>query len=510
MTDTTVLDRAIGWLSPAAGLKRAQYRRAMNIALSYEAGSRSRRTRHWRRPGTDASSAIRPHITDLRAVARDLVRNNGWAARGVDVLVNNTIGTGITPHYNAASSKAATDRVEAAFKRHLDTTDIDADGRHDLYGIQRLAFRTMVESGEVLIRRRRRRPGDGFRLPFQVQVLEPDFLDHTKQGTVPRSNHLIVDGIEFDRIGRRVAYWLFDQHPGTTLRFASRRMTSKRVPAADVIHLYRADRPGQARGVTWLAPSVVKLNDFQDFDQAQLVRQQVSSCFAVFVHDINADASDVPKVGVETEDTGSGDLAERLEPGLVTSLPPGKDVSFATPPEVTGFEEYSRVSLRAIAAPLGITYEALTGDLTATNFSSGRMGWLEMARNIDVNQHVLFIPGFCRRIEQWCMEPLMVEARLPRDGVVTWGTPRREMIDPTKEVPALIKAIRAGLKTRSDCLREFGFDPVDLYDELQRDNEMADERGLVLDSDPRHTTQAGNPSAGNTQDETEQETDDDA
>ncbi|NJL19359.1 MAG: phage portal protein, partial [Bdellovibrionaceae bacterium] len=58
--------------------------------------------------------------------------------------------------------------------------DTDADGQLDFAGIQALVARTVVESGECLVRFRLRRPGDGLAIPLQLQVLEPDFLDHTK------------------------------------------------------------------------------------------------------------------------------------------------------------------------------------------------------------------------------------------------------------------------------------------------------------------------------------------
>ena len=77
------------------------------------------------------------------------------------------------------------------------TTACDADGRLDFAGIQKQALRTVVESGEVLVRRRIRRPEDGLPIPLQLQVLEPDHLDATRDGiTTPNGGR--------DRAGDRV------------------------------------------------------------------------------------------------------------------------------------------------------------------------------------------------------------------------------------------------------------------------------------------------------------------
>jgi hypothetical protein len=142
-------------------------------------------------------------------VAEQLVRNNPHAAKAVAVLVNNIIGAGIMPR--AASGDDKLDRkVDALFERW--TAECDADGQLDFYGLQTLICREMVEAGEVLVRRRLRRASDGFAVPLQLQVLEADFLDATRSSDVGAGR--IVQGIEFDPVGKRRAYWLHPEHPG--------------------------------------------------------------------------------------------------------------------------------------------------------------------------------------------------------------------------------------------------------------------------------------------------------
>ena len=139
--------------------------------------------------------------------------------------------------------------------------------------------RTMAESGEVLIRFRDRRIEDGLPVPLQLQVLEPDHLDSMKSGELPDGG-FIVQGIEFDALGRRRAYWLFSTHPGDS---RGRSLVSKPVPAAQVLHLYERLRPGQVRGVPWFAPVILKLRDLDDYDDAELMRKKIEACFAAFV-----------------------------------------------------------------------------------------------------------------------------------------------------------------------------------------------------------------------------------
>ena len=81
-------------------------------------------------------------------------------------------------------------------------------------------MRSVAESGEVLVRRRRRRLSDGYPVSVQLQVLEADYLDTSKTTALPNGGQ-IIQGVEFDVLGNLVAYWLFRQHPGSTFLTAN-------------------------------------------------------------------------------------------------------------------------------------------------------------------------------------------------------------------------------------------------------------------------------------------------
>ncbi len=467
------LDNAISWISPERGLKRARARYVASlIGRRYEAASIGRRTDGWVAVSNSANTEISGALVKLRDRHRDLVRNNPYAARAISGITYNTIGTGITPHVLGKTEKE-TRAWEELLREHLDTAACDADGLHNLYGLEALAMRTVVEAGEAIVRRRRRLTTDGLPLPVQFQVMEPDFIDSSKEGK--NGANTIKHGIEFSPIGRRVAYWLFQSHPGDSSM--SYRAQSSRVPAEDILHIYRVDRAGQIRGVPWGAPIMLRLHDLDEYEDAQLMRQKIAACFAVFVHDGGIDSA-VP-------DSTTGKYLEALEPGVIEHLPAGKSVSFASPPGVDGHGEFVRISLQAVAAGYGVTYEMLTGDLTGANFSRSRMGWMEFQRNIDAWRHQMFIPQFCLGIQRWVIEAALLAKGMRAPIEFTWATPKREMIDPTKEIPMYRDAMRAGIMTPSQVVRERGEDPDKHFAEWQRDAERFDQLGLTFDSDPR-------------------------
>ena len=193
------------------------------------------------------------------------------------MLVNNIIGAGIMPR--AASGDDKLDRtVDALFNRW--TAECDADGQLDFYGLQTLICREMVEAGEVLVRRRLRRSSDGLPVPLQLQVLEADFLDATESGAL--GDGRLVQGIEFDPMGKRRAYWLHAAHPGDAWGALQGGLGSRPVPATEIAHVYEKQRT-QARGVPWGAPVIRSLRDLDDYEVAELVRKKTEACVTAIV-----------------------------------------------------------------------------------------------------------------------------------------------------------------------------------------------------------------------------------
>lgn len=477
MSKRSLLDRALSAMAPGWALQRERARfkrqRIERARAEYDGATKGRRAEGWRRRGTDANAEIGRAQKALRDTARDMVRNNGYAARALSVLTANTIGTGVT--FQLKRNGKVDARLQAIAKQHLETADIDADGRSDLYGLQQLAFRSMVEGGATIVRFRQRRLSDGLTLPFQIQVLEADYLDDHKHGQY--SDGTYIFGVQLDAIGRRSAYWLFSDHPGSSVGIT---IGSKPTPARDVVHLFRADRPGQQHGVSWFAPVILRQRDFADFEDAELIRQKLAACHVGIVH------------GESDEEVG-GEPFEVMEPGAIWHAPDGRNITFNSPPQNNSYDAYSKVSLRAIAVGMNVAAHSLTGDLSDLNFSSGRLGWQDDQRQIDGWQWQTFIPQFCAGVGRWLIRVLDQVGEDVAGVTVEWTPPRRQMVNPAEEVKANRDAIRSGQTTLSQVLREAGYDPAQVLAEWASDAKLLDELGLILDCDPRKVTSVGNP-----------------
>lgn len=472
-----ILERFFQFMAPQSMLSRMANRKAAQILRSYEAASKSRRTSGWHSSGAGANSANGASLAQLRFLARDLERNNGWARRGTDEMVNNVVGWGIQPRSDSKEHLKL-------WKKWADKgCQCDATGHANLGGLEALVMRGVFRDGEQLIVRRRRPTKSG--IPLQLEVLEPDHLDTLKDRQKSDEGNRIVQGVEIDVRGKPVAYWLFPDHPGDGIG----SLTSKRVPAEDVIHCFNRKRAGQQRGASELSAAILKLEEFSDYEDAILMRQKIAACFAAFVTNVEGDIG----VGTVGED-GQPIVDPRfdaLEPGQINYLSAGETIEFGTPPPVSDNDSFSKTTLRAIAASMNVTYEGLTGDYSQVNYSSARMGRITHYAAVKHWRWNVFIPQVCDRIWEWFEEAAISMMILTGPADVTWTPPPMPMIDPDKEGQAARRNVRSGLITPDEMVAEQGNDPETHWDEYAASMAKLDARGIKLDCDPRYMTDQG-------------------
>ncbi len=479
-----IIDDIIGIFSPVSALKRKQARIAIDmVERAYDGAKTGRRIDDWLTTGSSANTEIASAGNRLRDRARDLVRNNSYANKAVEVFVSNAVGTGIIPQAKTKSEKLNKQIMEA-WEEWSQNCDQEED--LDFYGIQSLVARSTYESGECFVRFKDA-SFDNDSIPLKIQVLEADFLDTTKS-SVGNNSTYINQGIEFDKNNRKVAYWMWQEHPGDNF-IGRKSLQSIRIPANQIIHVFRKDRPGQFRGASSFSPSIVKLRDLDGYDDAELWRKKIEACFAAFV--VQNSGNDGPTIGSTAKTSGS-DRIETFRPGMIEYLKPGEDIRFGNPSSDGNYESYERVQLHAIAAGLGITYEQLTGDLSQVNYSSLRAGLLEFRRLVEMIRWQVFIPKLCAPVWKRFIDRAYIAGKISKiDYSVSWSPPKFEMIDPLKDAQADTLMIRNGTLTLKEAIARQGYDPEQQVKEISETNKKLDQLGIILDSDPRYTAKSG-------------------
>ena len=473
---------------------------------TYEGAGSGRRLLSWGLSSAGPNTAISASLSKLRNRSRELVRNNATARGAVESLVSNLVGDGITPRWRLgnADMELKEELQELWSESH---PELDKDGVCDFYGLEGLVTRTVIQSGECLVRfvllpgargGRRSSRSDEI-VPLKLQVIEPDHLDESFSGPL-KNGHYVRMGIEFDRLGRRAAYHLFREHPGEAfLSSGADRYKRVRVPASQILHIGKPERPGQIRFVPWLASVILRLHELDQYQDAELVRKKTAAMFGGFIMEpVSPEIEAYKSLGPEdtTAEAQADDAAEKviaLEPGQFPILPPGMDVKFSEPSDVgSNYEKFLVSEFRQVARGLGLTYEQLTGDLTDVNYSSIRAGLIEFRRWCRMTLQQVLVHMFCRPvIRKWLDTAVLSGAIEIPDYMerrryyqrVSWHHAGFEWVDPVKDITAAKLAVRNGFKTRGQVVAELGGDIEMLDAEQAQDMARARKLGLEYDTD---------------------------
>jgi len=424
------------------------------------------------RTGPETLAASAP----IRSRARYFVANNPWAANGVSALVSGLVGFGIKPasQHPDAGNRASIGAAFGAWAKRA-----DAEGRTDLFGIQAAAVRAMIVDGEAFLHMETRVNG------LRLRLLPAEMVDESDTRDLPNGGY-IVAGIEFNAAGQRVAYHVLKARP--TEVFASTYGTI-RIPAEDMLHLMHPLGAGQVRGVSWLAPVLLRLAELDQLEDALAVGVKTAAMFAGFLVDQNGtgepfDASDE-----------SGILTRGLEPGVLQRLPSGFDIRFSTPQHAQQTAEFVAHQIRAIAAGLGVPAHLVSGDLREANYGSLRAGMVAFRQKLEQIQFGTIIPQLCGPIWERAVSALILRGDLPaadfEAAAPLWLAaehypPPMPWIDPAKDVAAIRDALEAGLMSRRQAVAERGFNIETLDAEIAADRER--ETRLQLNFTPRAAT----------------------
>jgi len=474
------------------------------MSSSYESGSATgSRARNWMPSASGPNASAVQGLGLQRRRARDAIRNDPWALTAQTRWVSNVIGTGIQPY-----PKHPDPEVRRALKeRWADwVPEADADGRLDFYGMQALAVRAIFGDGETLARVRMRRPTDGLSVPIQIQQLEGDQLPTERSFALPNGGE-VVNGVEFDAIGRRTHYHLWRRHPGEFGRQAHGQDIT-RVPADQVIHAFPVLRPGQVRGVTALATVLLRLRSIDSLDDAVMYRQEVANLFAGFITKPDPECDPNNPLTGDAEDFEvdyDGTPIVSMEPGTMQELAPGEQVQFSTPPDAgNNYDAFMRHQLMAAFASIGVPYEIASGDLRGISDRTLRVVVNEFHRLIEQYQWHVVIHQFCRPVWNAWIDALALSGTFPMPDYhlrrhewlrVLWVPQGWPYFNPVQDVQADNQSVRSGFASRSSIILKKGDDPDHVAAEIQADNEVADTSGFVFDSDPRQTTPAGKAAA---------------
>lgn len=492
------LDRMIGVFSPSLALKRMQ---ARNVLRSYQ-GAESNRLNANKNPKNQSANAEMsgPFGADkLRAWARMLVRDNAYAWGVVDTIVSSVIGTGIKAQsvfetVEGEDIEDINDKRDSIWEQWCEVCDLN--GQFTFTEIQQLAQREIVEAGECLIHLvvtpNKKHRGIYRPVPLALELIEADRLASDKDTYLVQreTGKRIVRGVEMDNLGRPVAYWIYPAHPNEPHVVST---TPKRIDAKDILHLYRRDRIGQSRGVSWFAPVVSWLRDLGVYVDNEIQSSAVASCFSVAItSQTPIGGFSPPSSGTSSSTTDTnGNQYEYIEPGVIMRMGQGDDVKVIDPTRPNASAEaWIGLMLRGIAVGTGLSYEIVARDFSQTNYSSNRASQLEDRRRFRVWQRYL-INHLCQPVwDKFCdaaaldgnklfpaMADLLDDRRV--NAAVEFMPPSWEWVDPATEQGASESSIRAFQSTYQDELGTKGSNWRNVFYQRAKEERLLKKLGLT-------------------------------
>ena len=515
-----LLDKAISYFSPHAGLRRAQARKVLRSFQGAET-NRLNTNKKPRNLSADQESMGPAGADALRAWARALVRDNAYAANVVDTIVCNVIGSGIQALsvYETSEGEDVEDvneKRDALWSEWCEVADIN--GRLTYAEIQSVCMREVIEAGEVLVRKIRT-PGKEYKgirrpVPFALELIEADRLSlerDTFASRVSRENgNRIIRGVELDDKGKPVAYWVYPEHPNSP--YTVRNQKPERIPAEEILHIYRVDRIGQSRGVSWFASAMQWLRDLGVYVDNELQSSAVAACFSVAIKS-ETPIGDLAHPDGEDSVDENGNSLEYLEPGIINRLRPGESVDVINPLRPNGSAAvFVNLMLRGICAGTGTSYESISKDFSNTSYSSSRSSKLEDRPRYKRIQQMI-ISHLCQPVwDEFCNAaarsdaegfPSSAELLENRRTVapVEWQTPEWEWVDPASEQTAAADSIARFMSTYSDELGARGRSYRTTFYQASKERKLRLKLGLLTAEEMQSQMMAAQTGASGPADE---------
>lgn len=480
----------------------------------YSAAKQSRLTAGWGQIVTSADYELQTSLRVMRSRARQLIRDAGYAKRAKTIVVNNVVGSGIGMQ---AQVKTVRGELNDSINNNIEETWEDwslADTCHtggvlNFADIERLAMGQVFDVGEIFIRKYSQ-PFGASKIPFALEVIEPERLVEEFQPSSPLRNATVRMGIEVDEFRRPIAYWIRKLHPGEYRHSAGETDAVERIPADQIMHLKVTERWPQTRGEPWMHAVMRKLNDIDGYSEAEIVAARAASSYMGIIETRE-------EYGQPTE-TGEREIV--LEPGIVEKLDPGDKWNFVNPTRPnSNVDPFIRLMLREIAAGTGVSYESLSRDYSQSNYSSSRLALLDDRDLWRVTQ-LWFIRNFRMLVHrEWlqqailsrAIESISIEqfAQYPKKFMAVRFKPRGwTWIDPEKEVKAYKEAIKGGLTTTTEviALTGGGKDIEDVLDDRYHELDLMKQKGLVFDTDAAYYGASKTPPATETKSDDDEDT----
>ncbi len=402
--------------------------------------------------------------------SRDKANNDPYIRKFLSMTQKGVVGEGFLLNMNVRDANGnpdnlANDTIERDFKAWGDNPlHADMAGKLCWVDHQNRFIRSVARDGEALCRIIR---GADNPYGFSLKWYDPRVLDvNHNEPKLPNGNQIIM-GVEVNKWGRPVRYWLSEDGNNSIKNDYSGRK-KEAVPARDIIHEGMGELEDQVRYMPWTTPILSRLHMLDKYEEAEMVAAREAACRGMFYEQDFGDAYDYDELD------SAGRLLDDLAPGFKEILPPGVKAKQHDPNHpVSAYADFVKGVLRGISSGLDVAYNGLANDLEGVNFSSMRSGALEERETWKVLQGWMSRHFLSRVFSEWLLMYLtsgvssLPLSKYDKFNKPTWQGRRWQWVDPLKDAKMNETLHMLGVKSKQTISEELGFDVDKEQDRLK-------------------------------------------
>lgn len=487
-------DKAVAAIDPIRGVKRVAARNTLKIMNSgYGDGGASYSKNSMR--GFTAKSLnplydIDANLNTLISRSRSLYMTAPIATSAIKSTKTNVVGSGLKLKsridyevlgITEEQSQELEDKIEREFALWADTKMCDALGVNNFYEMQGLFLMGQLLNGDAFCLRKYERVTDFMPYGLRLQLIESDRVctpnlgasignsPYISYGINENNGNEIYSGVEINKNGKAVAYWICNQYPNAQSVGQFKALEWKRIKARgdytglpNILHMFDAERAEQRRGVPILAPVIETLKQLSRYTDAELMAAVISGMYTVF---IKTDApTDMPfgeAMPDAYEPVEHNENEYELGNGAINVLGTNESIQIADPKRPsTSFNPFINAMCRQIGSALEIPQELLLKEFNAS-YSASRAALLEAWKMFRMRRETLS-REFCQPVYEMFLTEAVASGRIQAKGFfqdpilrkawcgADWNGPAPGMIDPVKEVNAAKMRVENGFATREE------------------------------------------------------------
>lgn len=493
-----IIDKAIGFINPKAGMARLRERKIYNLARVDQGYSNKDDPilQNWRVGANSPDDDILYSLDDLRAKSRSLYMNNDLAGAALKKMRTKTVGSGLLPKPTINYTYLGIDREKAKeleriiknkFNAWALSKNSDASRMFSFYELQSLLQLSWVMNGDAFaipLRKTRK----GINIELCVQLLEADRVTNPLN-----PNKYTKSGIEFDKSGELLNYYIASAHPGESASYTVNKYPAfNSLGRKNILHIFEPERIGQRRGVPILAPIIFSLKQLGKYKSSELTAAVINAMIGIIIESEEAENDGfVGGFGTPMEDEVENTAIPKketkitLDHGTMVVGKPGEKIKeFSTTRPNKNFKEFVEAICEEMGANLEISKEVLMSSFK-NSYSAAKASLEEAHQRFQVSRKILE-RTFCQPIyEEFILElikngdidcPRFFEDEAVRYAFTRciWVGAGKSSLDPLKDANANGKELENYTTTRSIIAATSGYDYEEIYRErAEEEKELA-------------------------------------